>query len=567
MRQRHKLEMRQEHLLDLLHVDRSMSSLKIRICLVMACCAPGWAMAQIDSSSNTSQTVQARSPVVVRVRSNLVVVPVFVYVPNGIERNMTKQEFDCEVDDWSAFQKLKADQPYLPPDCRTVEITDLTLADFSLFEDGKEQRLRGVSKASWRLTVRDASAGDRTSFHFDFSDTPSGQWSTTDIIGLRSNLSEHLYLLSYVPDNAPSTDGCHRIRVKVRRPKVEVFAKDEYCTGQTTSDLLNGTKEGRDLEHELSQKGPGKIPLFLEAGTLHSGASKDQRVDVVVKFPWNLLHHSWEDTGKFDARIGILGVVHSEDGEVAARFSDLLYPSWWPAYVKGWRGSGDLFFFDELSSGDFIHSDNGLRRKDPAWLPTRYETQLELPPGKYTLRVVLSDGVKFGRAEEPLTVENGDHTSLSLSSVFLSTRYRDAHVADVETKAANFAPQYTPLVSKGVRFTPAADTRFTPDQPLIAYFEIYKPQNAALISEQLQAHLRIVNAMSGVVVKDFPAVNASSYRKPGSTVISIAREIPISDLPSGRYRLEVQVSNSDGHETAWRAAEFGIIERTIKGQK
>src|SRR5208337_1442518 len=100
------------------------------------------------------------------------------------------------------------------------------------------------------------------------------------------------YLLSYVPDSAPITAGCHRIQVKVRRPKVQIFARDEYCAGQTPSDLLNVTKEGSELEQELNQKGRGGIPLFLQVGALRIEAGKEQLVDIVLKFPWSQLHHS-----------------------------------------------------------------------------------------------------------------------------------------------------------------------------------------------------------------------------------------------------------------------------------
>jgi hypothetical protein len=40
-----------------------------------------------------------------------------------------------------------------------------------------------------------------------------------------------------------------------------------------------------------------------------------------------------------------------------------------------------------------------LSSSDGAWFPTRYETQMDIPPGDYNLEVVLSGEEKFGRAE------------------------------------------------------------------------------------------------------------------------------------------------------------------------
>jgi hypothetical protein len=39
-----------------------------------------------------------------------------------------------------------------------------------------------------------------------------------------------------------------------------------------------------------------------------------------------------------------------------------------------------------------------LSSSDVAWFPTRYETQMDIPPGDYNLEVVLSGEEKFGRA-------------------------------------------------------------------------------------------------------------------------------------------------------------------------
>jgi hypothetical protein len=251
-------------------------------------------------------------------------------------------------------------------------------------------------------------------------------------------------------------------------------------------------------------------------------------------------------------------------------------------------------------------------------LPARYETQISLPTGEYELKVILSDGGKFGRAEVPLFIDRYDGKQLAISSVMLCKRYRDAHVAAVERAAANFAPQYVPLVSKGIEFTPTGDTRFKKGEPLIPYFEVYEPlipyfevyepllaagsgqspgmpASAGMTSERagatmpagmttegaagatpegmtipgngggnpsttlkVEAHIRILDAKTGKVVKDFPPVDATPYMNPGSTTIPIAREISFEQLPKGAYRLEVQATDSAGRTTAVRTADFTV---------
>jgi len=124
--------------------------------------------------------------------------------------------------------------------------------------------------------------------------------------------------------------------------------------------------------------------------------------------------------------------------------------------------------------------------------------------------------------------------------------------------SARLATQYVPLVSKGVRYIPAGETTFNRDDHLFAYFQIDVPETTREAPVGIQAHLRIIDANSSDLVKDFPAVDAASYEQGGSASIPIGREIPIANLTKGQYRLEVQTSDASGRETTWHAVTFSI---------
>lgn len=520
------------------------------LCVTATFCS-GLDASHAQSATNKAGGGSDPTPVF-QAKSNLVLVPVFVFTHNGLEKPSTPEEEKCDKDNASDFFALSAQEPYLPRTCDLGEVRDLKLSDFQLFQDGKLQKVRSVENESWWVSTRD----NRT-WHDETSTTPNGMWSNADVGHSILPQASHFYLLAYAPSQGASGEGCHRIRVEVHRPGVRVFARDEYCTGQTPSDLLRGTKLGEKVEQELVQKGDGKIPLFLQAGSFWSEDGRNL-VDVVLEFPWNELNHSWDRRiGRLFAEVSVLGTLRFDDGTLATRFSDLLYPAYWPTVLRGEAYA--VGFEVGLGNADPSTLDSILRRWDPAWLPTRYETQLELAPGKYDLKMVLSDGAKFGRAELPITIEKGDNNALALSSVFLCNRFRDAHVAEVEMAAANFAPQYVPLVSKGVRVTPSGDTKFKSNELLFAYFQIYPPKLTEKSLPRVEARMRIVDAKSGAVLKEFPAVDGEAYKTSETTIVPIAREIPISTLSTGEYRLEVQASDSAGRTTGWRAKNFTII--------
>ena len=359
---------------------------------------------------------------------------------------------------------------------------------------------------------------------------------------------------------------------------------------------FKGTELGKELDRALASEKRGKIPLSVQAGTFYTSGNKS-RVDVSVQFPWKDLYRKW-DTSNWTlyARIAVMGIVRRTDGSIAARFSDLLYPSYWPTFDQGgtkfiaWEkgtsqlsggiphqvngssanlGSSDSSYGNDTLALTFRNAAGvikpdvtsiqvALDTSDPFWIPTHYKTQLDLPPGEYKLQVVLSDGWSLGLAEMPLTLAPYDRKELAMSSVVLCKRLRDAAVAVKEAAAANFAPQYLPLVSKGIEFGPAGDASFAKDSQFFAYFEVYEPLLAQEPATSVKVQMRILGSGTNTVKTEFAPLDAASYKDPESGVFRVARTIPIRELPKGAYRLEVRAQDSAGEITDWHGGDFTV---------
>jgi len=555
------------------------------------CLATSAAFAQATRSPSDSGQVGATAPKVT-VETNLVLVPVFVYDPARMAQ-APKDELPCARADVAAFFKIPATQPYLPTDCDVTEVHGLTVKDFRLFQDGAEQQILRMDPGAWWTLVR-----DNLGWHMQSSDTPRGIWGLSELSAVKKVpvINREFQMLAYVPKAA--TDGCHRIRVEIDRPDLLVFARNQYCTVQTPSDPLNGTDLGKELDRALASEKRRKIPLSLQAGTFYTSGNQS-RVDVSVEFPWKNLYRKW-DTSNWTlyARIAVMGIVRRTDGSIAARFSDLLYPSYWPTFDQGgtkyiaWEkgsselsggiprqlngagsslslGSSDSRYGNDtlaltfrnaagLIKPDVASIEVALDSSDPFWIPTRYNTQMDLPPGEYKLQVVLSDGWNLGRAEMPLTLAPYDRKELALSSVVLCKRLRDAAVAAKEAAAANFAPRYLPLVSKGIEFSPAGDASFAKDSQFFAYFEVYEPLLAQEPATSVKVQMRILDSGTGTVKAAFAPLDAAPYKDPESAVFRVARTILIRELPKGAYRLEVRAQDSAGGITDWRGADFTV---------
>jgi hypothetical protein len=355
------------------------------------------------------------------------------------------------------------------------------------------------------------------------------------------------YLVAYVPSN-PNEGKCNQIKVEVDRPNAAVFARDEYCyTANSQSDLLTGTNLGKKLESDLSATEAGKLDLSLQAAWFYT-AEGSTRVEIALEFPWRNLKHEWAGSS-LRAAVGVLGAIYRNDGTLAAHFSDLACCTReHPNFVLG-----------RVSDSDELRQNALHEESEEADLPSRYETQIDIPPGQYDLRVVLGDGANFGRAETALTIEDYEGKQLAVSPILLCKRLRNASVAAQEAARVNLAPEYVPLISQNIQVTPSGDIRFRRGEPLVAYFEVNVPERSEESPGSVNVDVKIVDTKAGKLKELITPLNAVSFQRSGSSRgIPIAVNLAGERLSPGGYHLEVQATDSLGNGTATRTAYLEV---------
>ena len=213
-----------------------------------------------------SASAQTETPNVIRVETPEVVVPVVVL--DRSHRTVSATTYE-ELDE---------------------EVTDLSVKDFHVFEDGVEQTIDTIAMESPH--IRDVQ--DNVSHHIEYSFTPRGIWMSPDLPssgGGAQRLSPlSTYLVTYTPP-ASSRGSCHQIRVRVRRRHTTVYARNEYCNVKhPLSDPIGETKLGKEMQHYADSGAKGEFPVFVQAGSYVANAN---RVDVAVEFPANGIRRKW----------------------------------------------------------------------------------------------------------------------------------------------------------------------------------------------------------------------------------------------------------------------------------
>jgi hypothetical protein len=461
---------------------------------------------------------------------------------------------------------IAAESYAMPPVAR-----GLSAKDFRIFDNGAEQEINYFEESdfSWR------------DFNEQWSFAPRirGSWGefVSGDIALAGPTAT--YIIGYVPPPSQSGD-CHTIRVAAGDNDI-VLNRTRYCN---TDEGDTATPEGERLAAQMEnfaksgKRGSIKVSsqsfVFWSSGVLSlmrdnnaaginsaspSAATNytyvvtvhDSRAPASVQIAteYELGMKQWDFPCKSNnPAIYVSGAVYKSNGELAARFGD------------SYTCPHDYVHYSPLDARDLAaRYPAGTRiAGDYIVIPTRFNAQVELRPGDYDVHVVVSDGHKFGQARMPLRVEFIDSRALAISDIALNGILRDASLLLQDAAWVSPAPLLpSPLVSKHAQFIPVPDTRLPKKSSLPLYFEIYEPLLADRNAE-VYFRIKITDLKDGTLVMNAGPTSAAQCVIPGNVVIPIALKVHTDKLPSGPYKIEVQVSDSAGRTTEWRMAKFEI---------
>jgi hypothetical protein len=141
-----------------------------------------------------------------------------------------------------------------------------------------------------------------------------------------------------------------------------------------------------------------------------------------------------------------------------------------------------------------------------------------------------------------------------MSSVILCKRFHKPENAPGE--AERRPPQYVPLMSQGIEFTPTGDIHFRRGDSLVLWFQIRPPDGSVPTERET-----IMNADTGAVVADGGSGDLTLFRDAKSSVLNVAKKVDFSKYPPGNYRVRVQATDKVSGVTVERFASFVVMSR------
>ncbi len=353
--------------------------------------------------------------------------------------------------------------------------------------------------------------------------------NTNDLLGGMQRIAKdqaEYYLLGYAPPDS-AEGSCHTLKVKVDRGGTVVRSRSGYCKVRPL-DLLAGSATEKDLEARAAGEMPGNVTASMRAPYFYS-SPEVARVHLAIDIPSNSLEFQ-KIKGKQHSEVNVLGIAYKPDNSVAARFSDTVN----------------------------LDLDGKKEVEEFQQQPLHYESQFDIAPGTYTLRVVFSSGNKsFGKLESAVRVLPYDGKKISLSSIALSNNV--IKVSDLDTSLdSQLLEDRKPLIVRGFQFAPSATNHFKKTDNAVAYIEIYDPLLTGEKPPQMGLEFRIIDKKSGEQKLDVGVMETKDLIKPGSPVVPIAVKLPLTTLAPGTYRVDLRAEDSLNNSTDFRVAEFDV---------
>lgn len=356
-------------------------------------------------------------------------------------------------------------------------------------------------------------------------------YNSNDLLGGLEKIGKEqnqYYILGYTPPEATG-GSCHTLKVKVDRGGTEVRARTGYCSAKPL-DVLAGNPVAKGLEAEMAEASPGKVAASMRLPYFYSSPNV-ARVNLAMELSAGDLKFE-KKKGTLHSEVNFLGIAYTPQGTVAARFSDTL----------------------KLDFADKADADAAKTK------PLHYENQFDIASGKYTVKVVYSEGGdNFGRLEMPIEISPYASDALAISGLALSKTFHRASELGSLLDVAMLEDK-TPLIADGLQIVPTGNTAFGKSDLALFYVELYEPllvSGDPKTAARLTIRLRVMDRKTGEQKLDTGFLTLDPAPPMGNQVVHLGGKMPVSGLPAGAYKLEVTASDAT-EKTAQTAADFDI---------
>jgi VWFA-related protein len=324
------------------------------------------------------------------------------------------------------------------------------------------------------------------------------------------------YLLGFSSTNRDKDGRFRKIRVSVKRPGVKLEYRAGYYAPRDFAHSGSDDREQQLMEQLFSDLSVTDLPVYASSAYFRMKGGR-YFVPLWIAVPGSSVPFN-TSKDKDKATLDVLAIVRDAGGRPVARVRDTVNLN--------------------------LSATEEVRRKN-----VQYQTDLELPPGAFQLKVVVRENEtgNMGSFEAPIVVPDLGRAPIRLSSVVVGSRLQ----AGVKKDPRN------PLLQNGQELIPSIAHVVSAGQPLYLYYEMYDAATATAPAASggpdsarggAAPGRDAVRVLSNVVffrgsrrVFETTMVEARAYSAPDRKATVFQLDVPTTELPPGLYTCQVNV--------------------------
>jgi VWFA-related protein len=358
---------------------------------------------------------------------------------------------------------------------------------------------------------------------------------TGEIVQAQRDMRSY-YLLGYYSTNSALDGKYRRISVKLNS---KLSAKLEHRPGYYADKVwgkLNGQEKEQQLKEALSGGNPvTDLPLALQVDYFRVSATS-YFVPVFIKIPRSVIAMAIKSSGTATTQFAFAGQIQDEQHAVVGNVRDDIK-------VK-------------------LDQDTASKASRKSF---QYDAGFTLEPGKYHMKFVVRENVsgKMGTFETRFTVPDlsADTSGLKLSSVIWSNQREQlqAAVGSAE-KTSRKEVSANPLITDNQKIVPNITHVFRRDQNLYVTFDVYDslPDPAAPKTRRVKVSMSLFTTKGAKAFEIGPiAATETAATRPEAVPVQV--QVPLKDMPPGRYICQINVVDEFGRKFAFRRAPVIVL--------
>lgn len=345
-----------------------------------------------------------------------------------------------------------------------------------------------------------------------------------ELAKLDQQLSNY-YVLGFQSNNPKRDGSLRKLEVKTDLKGVTLRYRKGYVDRRPLDTLASSKEEKFLLDAMASPASALKLPLAFRAIYFYDSP---RLARVLVSSKIRMDKAEFKKRGEqLSCDLNVMGVAYAENDTVAARFSETV-----PVLI-----------------------DKDKAQNLPKALA--YSNYFKLRPGKYRLKLAVSDGARnLGSMEQVLEIPVPPDNGFAASSLVVAEQV--SHLpALIQNIQATLLDNSDPLVYSGMQISPSIENRVQVNSPLAVLFKLYNPAGGLDRWKAIVKAKLLGEAGKELTLPPISLENDASQSQ--STEATLGCTLRFKDVMPGKYRLVIETTELQSSLTATVQTDLELV--------